>query len=124
MKAYAISEPFHEDDPHEFYYFDYKRLVDREKLCAHRVAIDLEDLLNEESGNLLKDINRNFVEDFGFLPRYKDDSIEYYIKKKRVARFMIDFHTLEVVLILKLKDMDKYIDLIEMLPDDLRIHFD
>jgi len=124
VKAYAISEPFHNDDPHEFYYFDYKRVADREKLSSHCVSHDLAGLLDEESGKLLVDINKSFVDELGFLPHYKDDSIEYYYKKKRVARFMIDFHNLDVVLILKLKDMDKYINQIETLPDNLRKYFE
>ena len=56
--------------------------------------------------------------------RYKDDSIEYFLKKKRVARFIIDFATLETLLILKLKDIDRYIDLVSTLPPELRRHFE
>lgn len=123
VKAYAISEPYHNDDPHEFYYFDYKRLANREKLPAHCVSNDLAALISEESGNLLSGINKCFVDELGLLPHYKDDSIEYYYKKKRVARFVIDFHNLDVVLILKLKDMDKYIDQIGKLPDNLKKYF-
>jgi hypothetical protein len=124
LKAYSIAEPFHEHDPHEFYYFDYKRVADREKLPTHCVAKDLADLIDEEKGKLLVEINKCFVDDLGISPHYKDDSIEYYLKKKRVARFIIDFHDLNAVLILKLKDMDKYIEQIERLPDNLRKHFE
>lgn len=124
LKAYAMSESFHHDDPHEFYYFDYKRVADRERLPVHSVSNDLATLLNEEKGKLLVRINNCFVDELGLVPHYKDDSIEYYLKKKRVARFMIDFHNLDVVLILKLKDMDRYIDQIDKLPKNLRTYFE
>ena len=124
VKAYAMSEPFHNDDPHEFYYFDYKRVADREKLPEHCVSNDLAALLDEEKGKLLVNINNCFVDELGLVPHYKDDSIEYYFKKKRVARFIIDFHNLDVVLLLKLKDMDRYINQIEKLPQNLRTYFE
>ena len=124
VKAYAMSEPFHNDDPHEFYYFDYKRVADRERLPAHCVSNDLAALLDEEKGKLLVAINNIFVDEMGLIPHYKDDSIEYYLKKKRVARFIIDFHNLNVVLILKLKDMDRYIDQVEKLPQNIRTYFE
>lgn len=124
LKAYAMSEPFHQDDPHEFYYFDYKRVADRERLPVHCVSNDLATLLDEEKGKLLVKINNSFVDELGLFPHYKDDSIEYYLKKKRVARFMIDFHNLDVILILKLKDMDRYIDQINKLPQNLRTYFE
>lgn len=137
LKAYAISEAFQSDDPHEFYYFDYKRVAQEEKLPAHCVANDLALLLDEDKGKLLVEIEKCFVDDLGLTSHYKDDSIEYYLSsrgkalpfstmsnKKRVARFMIDFHSRNVELILKLKNMDNYIDKIEELPQNLRTYFE
>lgn len=124
VKAYAVSEPFHNDDPHEFYYFDYKRIADRKKLPTHCVATDLAALITEDSGKLLVEIHKYFVDELKLTPHYKDDSIEYYLKKKRVARFIIDFLTLNVVFILKLKDVDRYIDLVAGLPKNLRSYFE
>lgn len=124
VQAYARSESFHTDDPHEFYYFDYKRVADRSKLPLDCVATDLAALLHEDNGRLLIALNRCFVDPLKLIPHYKDDSIEYYLKKKRVARFIIDFHTLEVQVILKLKNMDSYMDLVGSLPQSLRQYFE
>lgn len=124
IKAYAVSEPYHPDDPHEFYYFDYKRVTDRDKLPAQCTARDLAALLDKDKGNLLIGVNLIFVDELGLTAHYKDDSIEYYLKKKRVARFIINFHTLDVVFILKLKEMDRYMNQIEILPSNLRAYFE
>ncbi len=124
VKAYAIAEPFHGDDPHEFYYFDYKRVADRAALPRDCVARDMAALIDEDKGRLLTALNSFFVDQMQLTPHYKDDSIEYYLKKKRVARYIIDFHTLDVRLILKLKEMDRYIDLVSTLPRELRRYFE
>ena len=124
LKSYSISEPFQEDDPHEFYYFNYKRVADKEKLPIRCVSDDLAALLDEDKGKLLVAINNCFVDEFKLIPHYKDDSMEYYIKDKRVARYIIDFHNLETVLILKLKNMDEYIEQIDKLPKNLRMYFE
>lgn len=124
VKAYALADAFHLDDPHELYYFDYKRVADLSQLPEHCVANDLAALLNEDDGQLLIALNSHFVDKLGLNPHYKDDSIEYYLKKKRVARFLIDFHTLKVKVILKLKNMDSYMDLVDSLPQSLRQYFE
>lgn len=124
LKSYALSAPFHEDDPHEFYYFDYKRVADRGRLPAHAAAHDLAALLDEDHGRLLALLHGHFTDKLGFSARYKDDTLEYYRKKKRIARFLIDFHTGDVKVILKLKDMDAYRSAIESLPPELRSRFE
>ncbi|WP_410768097.1 hypothetical protein [Fontibacillus sp. BL9] len=124
IKAYALAEPFQGDDPHEFYYFDYKRVAERAKLPEHCEVRDIAALLDENNGELLLALNSYFADKLKLAPHYKDDSIEYYLKNKRVARYIIDFHTLEVQVILKLKNMDTYIDLVESLPSSLRCHFE
>lgn len=124
IKAYSVSKPFNDNDPHEFYYFDYKRVADRSKLSEDCVTKDFAALLDSDKEKLLNNINKVFTKDFGFLPHYKDESIEYYLKKKRVARFMVDFHDMNAYLILKIKNMDKYIDYIDKLPAKLRKVFE
>lgn len=124
VKAYAIADAFHEDDPHEFYYFDYKRVADRVELPTDCVARDLAALIEEDKGQLLVALNSYFVDRLKLTSHYKDDGIEYYLKKKRVARSIIDFHTLDVQVILKLKEMDRYINLVSSLPHGLRRYFE
>lgn len=124
MKAYALSEPYHPEDPHEFYYFDYKRVADRKALPPHCVASDLAALLGGDTGNAFFAIHKALVEELGLSQQYKDDNLEYFLKGKRVARLMIDFHTLNLEMILKLKDMDRYRDQIEKLPKNLRAAFE
>ncbi|WP_058301267.1 hypothetical protein [Gorillibacterium timonense] len=124
LKAYALSPGFHADDPHEFYYMDYKRVADRDKLPSNAAALDLAALLDEDHGLLLILLHEHFVGSMGLSAHYKDDSLEYFQKKKRVARFMIDFHTGDVMVILKLKDMDAYGLVIDSLPPELRTYFE
>ncbi len=124
VKAYAIADPFHDDDPHEFYYFDYKRVADRTALAKDCVVADLAALVDGDKGRLLMALDRYFVDEMQLTSHYKDDSIEYYLKKKRVARSIVDFHTLDVRVILKLKEMDRYIDTVSDLPRELRRYFE
>lgn len=124
VKAYALAEAYHPDDPHEFYYFDYKRVANRSRLSKHCVAEDLAAPLNEDNRLLLIALNHSFVDKLRLIHHYKDDSIEYYLKNKRVARCIIDFHTLDTRVILKLKNMDSYIDVVGRLPQSLRRRFE
>lgn len=127
IRAYCTETSFYSSeqyDPHGFYYFDYKLVADRDKLPPHIIADDLAAMIAPHLGDTFRALHRRFVDDFGLSTNYKDDSIEYFLKKKRVARFIIDFSTLETVLILKLKDMDRYIDLVDALPPELRSNFE
>ena len=127
LRAYSTAPRFYGAttyDPHEFYYFDYKRVADRDRLPPHIIADDLAAMIPPHLGEAFRAVHRRFVDDFGLTPHYKDDSIEYFLKKKRVARFIIDFGTLETLLILKLKDMDRYINRVSALPPELRRHFE
>ncbi|RCX22977.1 hypothetical protein DFP94_101567 [Fontibacillus phaseoli] len=124
IKAYALTDSFQGNDPHEFYYFDYKRVAERAKLPEYCTVRDLAALLDENNGELLLALNSYFADQIKLAAHYKDDTIEYYLKNKRVARYIIDFHTLEVQVILKLKNMDNYLDLVQSLPPGLRCYFE
>ncbi|SES95224.1 hypothetical protein [Paenibacillus sp. NFR01] len=124
LEAYALAEPYHPDDPHEFYYFDYKRLADRSLLPRDCVVRDLAAMTGGDAGLLLAGLHRHLTESLGLAYIYKDDGLEYVLHKKRVARIMIDFHRLEVQVVLKLKSMDRYMETIAALPAELKRYFE
>lgn len=124
VKAYALAPAIDEHDHHGFYYFDYKRVADQAKLPEHAFVRDLAALVSEEIGELCMQLHVYFVENMKLSWQYKDDSIEYFHKKKRLARFCIDFHKPDVVVICKLKNMDAYIEHVDALPPTLRKYFE
>ncbi len=53
LRAYVRAPDFYDDDPHQFYYFDYKRVADRGRLSPRAVAEDMAALLPGDRGRLL-----------------------------------------------------------------------
>lgn len=123
-KAYAVSAPYCAGDPHEFYYFDYKRVAARDALPADCLARDLGTLAGAARGAHMVALYGALVTGLGLQPHYRDDSLEFFQGKKRLARCIVDFHTLEVRTILKLKEMDRYTELVSALPARLRSAFE
>lgn len=123
LKSYAAAPPL-TADYRESNYFDYLSVADRERLGEDAIVKDYVALIGGEYGALIEAVDSLFTKDLGLTSLVKTTSIEYYHRKKRVARLCLNYERKTSRVILKLKSMDRYIELIEALPQHLRAHFE
>lgn len=122
LKAYAEAPPMTEDF-RERHIFDWRRVSDRSRLPADHMVRAAASVFDAAQARVILAAHEALLA-MGLRPVHKETNIEYHRGKTRAARLMFLYHGMHVLLILKLKDMDRYTALVEALPPHLRGHFE